>query len=202
VSPFNERSPAELKAFIEDLRQFRNAYVEHLNATLPALQSGRPIDHTAARTRVLHLAVRAERAVSAAGFSVALAPPPVAVGKAPIFGLTGVAFAHEDPTYRSPNDSLLFRDPPKQSYEHALDAVDRADAVLNQTLETERARRRRATYWVDRILRVVLGFPAYLISLILGFDRRALSPGKAQTLWILSVAADVAGLFALGITLG
>jgi hypothetical protein len=56
VSPFNECSPADLKALIEDLRQFRNAYVEHLNATLPVVQSGRPIDHTATRTRVLHLA--------------------------------------------------------------------------------------------------------------------------------------------------
>jgi hypothetical protein len=145
--------------------------------------------------------VRAERAVSAAGFSVTLAPPPVAVGKAQIFGLAGVAFAHEDPTYRSPNDSFLFRDPPRQSYEHAPDAVDRANAVLDQTLEIGRARRRRATYWVDRILRAVLGFSSYLVSLILGFDRRALSAGEARALGILS-GADVAGLFALGLAVG
>lgn len=197
--PFN-RSPAQLVSLIDDLRNFRIAYVPYLNATLPSIMRGEPIAHTGERAKVFHLAVRAEQAVAAAGVRVAVTPPPIAQGKFPISGLAGVAFAHEDPTYRP---SYYLRDEtPKQSYEYALDAVDSADVLLSRSLEQVRARRRRPTYWVDRMLRAILGFPAYLISLIFGFDRHALSPEKGRILWLLSVAADAAGIFALGQAVG
>ena len=49
----------------------------------------------------------------------------------------------------------------------------------------------------------MLGFPAYLISLVFGFDRRDLAPGRARALWALSVAIEaVATIVALGNAFG
>ena len=60
-------------------------------------------------------------------------------------------------------------------------------------------RRRQPTYWIDRVLRAVLGFPAYLISLLFGFDRYSLLGGRARALWVLSVVIDAT---AVAVTLG
>jgi len=70
-------------------------------------------------------------------------------------------------------------------------------------LDLELQRRRRPAYWVDRSLRAVLGFPAYLISLVFGFDRRELAPGRARALWAFSVAIEaVAAIVALASAFG
>jgi hypothetical protein len=83
-----------------------------------------------------------------------------------------------------------------------IDLVDTAVANLEMRRSEVEARRRRPTFWADRILRAVLGFPAYLISLVFGFDRRALSGGKAQTLWALSLIADGVSVVAAGRAFG
>lgn len=201
TGPFNNPSPTELQSLINSLREFRNAYVTNLNATLPSVMAGEHVGHSAERTEVLRMAVKAEQAVNATGLQVGILPPPVAVGKAPLMGLTSVAFAHEDPVYRAPL-SPVFSEDHKQGYDIALDAIDMADAYLCRMLEDEQRRRRKPTYWVDRLLRAILVFPAYLLSLAFGFDIHSLSQGKAQVLWLFSLAADAAGIYGLGVTLG
>jgi hypothetical protein len=88
------------------------------------------------------------------------------------------------------------------SYELTLDAIDQADALLEGRAETERRRRTSLIYWADRGLRAVLGFPAYLISVVGGFDRRELSSEGSRALWLVSLAADAAGIFGFGRLLG
>jgi hypothetical protein len=199
TSPFGGRPPRELRRQITNLSEFRSAYVEYLNDTLQATLNGAPVSHSAERTKVLRLATRAGSAVDIAGVLVAVSAPPAAGPRPPLVGLVPVAFAHEDPMYRS---FVLPGEAPRQSFDYALDAVDSALEKLVTRLEEEKRRRRNPLYWADRGLRAILGFPAYLISLVFGFDRRALRPSASRALWLLSVAADAAGLWALGRQLG
>ena len=53
---------------------------------------------------------------------------------------------------------------------------------IEKRLHELQLRRRQPTYWIDRVLRAVLGFPAYLISLLFGFDRYSLLGGRARAL--------------------
>jgi hypothetical protein len=129
-----------------------------------------------------------------------LTPAPVYASSAwPLWGLSQAAFAHE--RYRS-DETVVFESPPPRSYERVIDLVDTAVANLEVRRGEVEARRRRPTFWADRLLRVVLGFPAHLISLVLGFDRRTLSGGKAQTLWVFSLIADSVGVVAAGRAFG
>jgi hypothetical protein len=86
----------------------------------------------------------------------------------------------------------------RQPYEEVLDTIDKASAGLSLMAAEARRRRRNPFYWGDRILRAILGFPAYLASLLLGFDRRELSPRAEQGLWLFSVAADAASMYGFG----
>jgi hypothetical protein len=74
-------------------------------------------------------------------------------------------------------------------------------ASLEEKGRQGKERRRQPTYWIDRGLRAVLSFPAYLISLVFGCDRRNLPEGAGRALWILSILADVSGIYGLGIAL-
>ena len=119
-----------------------------------------------------------------------------------MIGLSRVAFAHEDPIFRT-EATWWAPESRRQPFELAVDAVDVASAHLEEQLAREQQHRRRPTYWIDRGLRAVLGFPAYLISVLLGFDRRELAPGRARALWTLSVAIEAGALIVgLGSSLG
>lgn len=202
AGPFGDRSPAEHTVLINALIEFRNAYIPYINATAPAIYAGQPPEHSAERSRILRLAVAASDALDTAGVRFALTPAPVYASSAgPLRGLSQAAFAHEDFRYRS-DESLLFESPPPRSYERVIDLVDTAVATLEARRSKAEQRRRRPTYWTDRILRAVLGFPAYLISLVFGFDRRSLSAGTAQTLWVVSLIADLVGVGAAGRAFG
>jgi hypothetical protein len=114
-------------------------------------------------------------------------------------GITSVAFAHEDDLWRGPNFGTGQN---QESYELVLDALVQADTLLEDSQESARRRRSHPLYWADRFLRAVLGFPAYLISLVGGFDRRELSAEGARVLWLVSLIADVAGIFGFGRLVG
>jgi hypothetical protein len=118
-----------------------------------------------------------------------------------MIGLARVAFAHEDPSFRPPRGFGWDKEE-VQSYDLALDAVTAADQALKRRHDAEAKRRRRPSYWVDRGLRAVLGFPGYLISLVFGFDRRDLNAGQSRVLWLLSLVADAGGIWGLGNSLG
>jgi hypothetical protein len=196
--PFGDRSPEDYEHLRRDLLTFRNAYIEYLNATLPTVLRGGAPPHNDARQRVQRLAVRAEKAVSATGMSIGLGAPPL-FPRPPLVGITSVAFAHEDDLWRGPNFGTGQN---QESYELVLDALVQADTLLEDSQESARRRRSHPLYWADRFLRAVLGFPAYLISLVGGFDRRELSAEGARVLWLVSLIADVAGIFGFGRLVG
>jgi hypothetical protein len=79
-----------------------------------------------------------------------------------------------------------------------LDAVDTADTFLAEWRERARRKRRNPLWWIDKILRSVLGLPAYIIGLVLGFDPKALPASRQRGLWLLSIAADVGTLWGVG----
>jgi len=183
--PAISRSPSYYERLQADLVAFRERYVDYLNRTLGAgLSAGPSFD--ADRSRLMKLATLAGQAVSSTGIRIALLPAP-AFGGVALEGLAQVAFAHEGRWSRSAHFGAgHFRQP----YEEVLDTIDKAEAALGLMAAEARRRRRNPLYWGDRVLRAVLGFPAYLVSLVLGFDRRQLSPRAEQSLWLFSVAAD------------
>lgn len=193
MDPF-ARSPSFYARHRLELEAFRNDYVDYTNRVAPSVLAGGPLDHSTERTQLRSRLVQAQHAVSASGVQVALVPPPVAVGHPVLTEFQQVAFAWENPVYQA------YGGP--QAFELALDAMDAAISELRLREEAVRRRRRSPTYWIDRGLRAMLGFPAYLISLIFGFDRRDVSGETKQLLWLISIAADVGGVFALGRALG
>jgi hypothetical protein len=201
VAPFGDRSPAEFERLRGDIATFRNAYVGYLNETLPLVNSGAAILYDGRRKELQRLAVRADQAVDASGMYVALAAPPLMPQRPQLVGVASIAFAHEDALWRNPTN--YFSDEHyKESYELVIEALDQADALLERREEEVRRRRRSPMYWGDRFLRAVLGFPAYLISLVAGFDRRDLSAGGARVLWLVSLVADVVGIVGFGRLMG
>jgi hypothetical protein len=197
---FGDRSPQQYARLRQAIAGFRNTYVAYLNDTLPLVHGGGVPAYDERRRALQRLAVRADQAVNASGLVVALAPPP-ALGGPVLRGVAAIAFAHEDQRWGVIERSFLGGHY-KQSYEVVIEALDSADALLEEQEEDARRQRRRPLYWGDRLLRAVLGFPAYLVSLVAGFDRRELSPESARVLWIVSLAADAATIFGFGRLLG
>lgn len=193
-NPFRSDSPAYYEALRGDLRSFRNLYVPYLNETVQRVYSGESVDRDDRRSELLRAAVRAHRAVGVAGVQLAWLPPPVFRNSTPpLEGLASVAFAHENEAYRGFSAMNI----PKP-FEFVLDAVDQADALLEVREREVRRRRRQPTYWIDRVLRAVLGAPAYLASTVFRFDLNELSSNQGRVLWWLALLADVAGVFAVG----
>jgi hypothetical protein len=194
VDSFGTPPPRYFEDHAKELMGFRNDYIEYVNRVAPGVLAGGPLDHSSERTMLRQASVKAQRAMNASGVELHLIPPPVAAGKPVLNEFQQIAFAWEDPTYQA------YEGP--QAFELAVDAMDAALAELALRAERAERLRRRPTYWIDRFLRAILGFPAYLISVILAFDRRDLPEGAGRALWILSVLADVGGVYALGSALG
>ena len=187
MSPFgSQRTPAEWEDLVARIDAFMDAYVEFLNDTLEDSYRGLPAADTPQRRRIIELGVRAEKAVNAVGVKVGVAPPPVFAGQNPKFGLTQVALAHESEVFR---ESSLTSQP--GSHDLALDTAQQVRAELIDRRDAELRRRRQPFYWPDRALRAILGFPAYLLSLVLGFDLQDVKPKTGRLLWLVSVVADL-----------
>jgi len=146
-------------------------------------------------------AARAQAAFGVTGYKIAVTPPPVYSGQHPRIGLAQVAFAHEDEIFRVDRSGFGGLDH-KSTEEMTIDALVQAGAVLELEKKTEIVRRRKPFYWPDRVLRSILGFPAYLISLVFGFDLGEVSGGKGRMLWLLAIGADIAGIVGLGDLIG
>lgn len=62
---------------------------------------------------------------------------------------------------------------------------------------------RNPLHWIDRVLRMTLGIPAYIVSLLAGVPRyRVEASAFGPVLRFIAVLADVSGAFALGKLLG
>jgi hypothetical protein len=95
-----------------------------------------------------------------ASFSWESAP---VTGGAVMHGLVNTVFVHETPFG---GVSGMFNWP--TSYQGIIDIVDTCLSRLDELDIEIRRRRRNPLYWGDRTLRALLGFPAYLLSLIFG----------------------------------
>ena len=199
-SPFGNRthSPSYYERHLKRLHDFREAYVTYMNDVVEGIYAGNPIENSPQRSRVLELGTLAEQAMTVAELHPpAIHRPPNSPGPSAV-GLLAVAIAHEDPVFRRGAGPFV-SEPRRQPYELAIDSVDIAVARIKELLDEERRRRRKPTYWIDRGLRSVLGLPAYVISLLFGFDRYSLPPSQARALWVVSIVIEAAvGVVASG----
>ena len=122
----------------------------------------------------------------AAGINPTLLPPPMTGGPV-LTGLQNVAFAHERTGYGNLDLRVL------------LDSLRQADGYLREQEKAAQRHRRRPLYWPDRIVRALLAFPAYIISVLFGIPQHRIEASAfAPFLRILAVAADVLGIYLAG----
>ena len=192
-SPFGNRPqpPSYYEGHLDRLHDFRETYVTYMNDVVEGVYAGRPIENSPQRSRVLQLGTLAEQAVTVAGLHPPVIHRPRLSPGPPAVGLLAVAIAHEDPVFRRGAGPLV-SEPRRQPHDLAIDSVDIAVARIKELLGDERRRRRKPTYWIDRGLRSVLGLPAYVISLLFGFDRYNLPPSQARALWVVSIVIEAA----------
>lgn len=150
-------SPKQVIRWQEDLRRFREAYVAYLNATV--LAGRHPTSEPQLRSQVSRFVPAAQAALGAiqaeVGWDLRHSGGPL------ILGLVNMTFLHE--TSHGYSGGLMPGVPP---YQAVLDTIDGALASLEVILEEVRRQRRNPIYWLDRLLRTVLGFPAYFVSLV------------------------------------
>jgi hypothetical protein len=144
-------TPRNLYENEEALVAFNNAYLAYLEATLGNSPASGD-EYFRLRSEVNRAIPRAQAALNAAGVTPRLYPPTL-TGGVVLSGLANVAFAHEAPGYRMMEPS---------SAQAVLDMVRLAHSQLEEQERWLRRRRRNPLYWGDRLLRAVLGFPAYL----------------------------------------
>ena len=198
VNRFGDRSPQEYENLRKDVAAFGAAYVAYLDDTLEVILQGATPTYDARRREVQRLAERADRAAVVAGVSLSWGRPVDPQRR--LVGIGQVALAHEDPERR--NDGYGVGPLGLSSYDYVIDALGRADGRLALAADEGRRDRRRLFYWPDRFLRAILGFPAYLLSLVFGFDRRELPETQSRVLWVCSVISTVMAVLGTGRALG
>ena len=178
-------SPHRLKEHQRSLEAFRDAYEPYVAAYLrgaPGVEQR--------RNQVTALIPAAHWAVRAAGMEVWIRPPPL-LGGPPKQGLSNSAFAHEVlPELPRPTGGI------PESCRTVLDVVDQSIGFLKELEKHAERERRRPTYWGDRILRAVLGFPAYLIGLVSGKPRAEVEGSRAGG-WLRALGGLIASAGAL-----
>jgi len=173
------------------LSRHRESVIEFHNAYAAYLEAG-PSGDAELRGRVIALAPRAQAAMRAAGIEPVLYPPP-AVGGPVQRGLASIMFQHER------LGGLGGHEIPH----NVLDWCRLADAQLEHRQTMLRQQRANPLYWVDRLLRALLGIPAYLLSLILPasyarIDRSVFGPA----LRLISAAGTLFGIYIGGRDVG
>lgn len=178
----NNLSPRRLRDMRAAVAAFRDSYVRYREVTLGANPNDQEAEQL--RTRLNSLMAQAQEGLSAAHIDLTVHPPQ-ATGGPPYSGLRNVAFLHERPGWRRAGVTQRVRD-----------MLEIAVAELDHRAEHEARRRRNPFYWVDRVLRAVLGFPAYLLSLILGVPvARIESSPWSVLLRVVEMAATGLGIF-------
>ncbi len=141
-----------------DLVAFRDVYVTYLNETLG---SEAPVPQSK-RSEVARRAQSAQVALDRLGHPFVWLPPPI-TQTGPMHGLLNTIFVHETPF--GGFSSGMFGEWPK-SYEGILTVVDAALADVERLYREAKHKRRSPIYWADKIITVMLGFPAYLLGKI------------------------------------
>jgi hypothetical protein len=162
------------------LASFNNAYVAYLEASHPNSPRAPQQELSRLRGAAARLIPAAQAALNAANVDLTIYPPP-AFGGPILRGLPNTAFAHEGRAGGAYGEV-----PPK-----VVEMLRVADGYLAEREKAIERRRRNPLFWGDLVLRTVLGFPAYLLSPILGvpFDRIDQSPwGTALRLVELGLA--------------
>jgi hypothetical protein len=189
-------NPNDLRERRDALVRFNNVYVEYLEE-LHKNGSADPKEALRLRGEVIEAMPLAQQALTTAGVELAVTPPPM-TGGVVMRGLPNTAFLHEQPGYRLEGPFGY-----KPTYAYVLDMVRLGSQYLTEREREERRRRRSPLYWIDRALRLTLGIPAYLVSLVIGVPRwRVEASAFGPLLRGVGVIADLAGVFALGKLIG
>ncbi len=165
------------------LLHFRDVYNEYLDATWR--NPGGDADEQELRRQVNEAVPGAQHALYEVNMDPSLAPPP-AVGGPVLHGLANTVFAHEEYGDSGPFTTIL----------------DFTDIAISELEERRRAairRRLNPLYWVDRLLRAMLGLPAYLASLLfrVPLERVEESP-LALPLRLVGLVLEALGIFIAG----
>lgn len=188
-------SVRRIRENIEALAEFREAYTAYLNATVIA---GRhPSSEPTLRREAARSVAGASRAFSLAGTSVGW---DLRHSGGPLIeGLGSLAFLHETPHGYS--ESIFT--PGLPPYRAVLDMVEQTLNYLEHAEREARRRRRNPLFWIDRVLRALLGIPAYLLGLILGTPAYEIEKSPFGTpLRVLALALEVVGVAIAGRQVG
>jgi hypothetical protein len=181
--------PRQVREWRHDLVAFRDTYVDYLNKTVggPALP--------ALRAEVLRRAQPAQNVLARLGADFVWIGPPVA-GSPVMRGLFNTMFIHETP-YGGLTSGMFGNWP--TPYQGVIDIVDASLSKLEQMDFEVHRRRRNPLYWSDRILTALLGFPAYLLSKVIGVPASRIEESPLGV--ALRVAAFIveAGVLVLGL---
>jgi hypothetical protein len=173
-------APASLEVMEDDSPRTLRGYHEALGEWLAAYQEYLTTGDAHARARVAGATAAASAALDALGFDVRVMPPP-ALGGYAVRGLYNVAFAHENTTWGG------------DAIPAVIDVVIAAQAQAKQRLREAERQRRNPFYWGDRFLRAILGFPVYLVGLILRIPPKRLDASAWGTvLRVVGLAVEVA----------
>jgi hypothetical protein len=186
-----DASPRQIREWRNDLAAFRDTYTAYLNQTL---NMNKPVP-AALRREVVRLAQPAQEALHSIGAVFAWDPPPITQTPR-IYGVVNTVFLHETP-FGGFSEGMFGNWP--TSYEGILNAVEIGISHLDKLAIDVRRRRRNPLYWGDRVLRALLGFPAYLLGLIFRvparqIDESALGLALRIAAFVVEVAVLVLGL--------
>jgi hypothetical protein len=132
---------------------------------------------------VLALAAPAEFAMKAVGVVPITGPPPMTGGRA-VPGLVNALAG-----------SIHYR----QSWSDMKGFVFVALSALKEAERQSARRRRNPIWWADRVLKAVLGIPAYLIGLIIGKSTATVNDSSwGVLLRVVSLVASLATIAAAG----
>jgi hypothetical protein len=183
--------PKRLLQHRDALIAFHNAYQAYLDAEYGNGNTSRE-ETFHLRNEVIAKMPKAHRALNLAGVGVAFTPPPAFAGRIPIMdGLANTAFLHEEPGWRLESMAGI-----KPTYAVVSENLRLAAHTLEDEIEEAHRRRRNPLYWIDRGLRAMLGFPAYLLSLVLPLSREEIDEsGFGIALKLLSTVAAIVGVY-------
>jgi hypothetical protein len=163
-------SPRTLRGYVVALATFLTAYTAYLKT-----------GDAAERARVVEAIPAASIALGELGFDLVMMPPLAFRGYPPVRGLYNVAFLHEHSSWGEDAMSMV------------VDMVTAAQVQAKLRIQEAERRRRNPLYWGDRFLRAILGFPVYLVGLILRIPPERLDASAwGIVLRVLGLVAEIA----------
>lgn len=192
-------SPKRLDELRADLDAFRMAYERYI----AAYERGGPVPENI-RDAVIARIPAAERAEAVSETTLAVTDPPaLGAHRQTYYGLSNTSFLHERPGFSRMGFSFDPDGGGPTLYEAVLESVKTGVATLKDMAKQERRRRKNPVYWIDWLLRAVLGIPAYLLGLILGVPAQRIDSSPFGTLLrVIAAAANVVGIYVGGHELG